>query len=156
MARRLDKLEINQNSYADISDYVASLQQSGKLRKYPAGLVEAAYTIAAGNFGWLNVIMAHCDQYLEKHPDKETGEILQDLAYSVPRFKESLIDHSQLDYINTKPAHIPFVKKRYYVNCRIRKIIIVRKNNKFYYQRNILKAYHYLKSLSLCRLRKMI
>lgn len=111
LARRLDKLEITQNSYADISDYIASLQQSGTLREYPAGLVEAAYTIAAGNFGWLNVIMAHCDQYLEQHPDKETGEILQDLAYSIPRFRESLIDHSQLDYIDTKPMHIPFVKK---------------------------------------------
>jgi hypothetical protein len=111
LARRLDKLEISQNSYADISDYIESLQQSRQLREYPAGLVEAAYTIAAGNFGWLNVIMAHCDQYLEQHPDRETGEILQDLAYSVPRFKESLIDHSQLDYIDTKPIHISFVKK---------------------------------------------
>src|SRR5699024_5025835 len=100
-----------QNSYADITDYIESLQKEGKVGRYPEGLVEAAYTIAAGNFGWLNVVMAHCNQYLENNPDAETGQILLDLATSVPRFKDSLIDISQLDYIDTNPVHKPLIKK---------------------------------------------
>src|SRR5699024_8191339 len=105
--RRGDKLELTQNSYADITDYIESLQKEGKVGRYPEGLVEAAYTIAAGNFGWLNVVMAHCDQYLENNPDAETGQILLDLATSVPRIKNSLIDISQLDYIDINPIHKP-------------------------------------------------
>lgn len=109
--RRGDKLEMTQNSYADISDYIESLQKEGKIRQYPEGLVEAAYTIAAGNFGWLNVVMAHCDQYLDNNPNKETGEILLDLVQSIPRMKDSLIDISQLDYIDSDPVHKPLLKK---------------------------------------------
>src|SRR5690606_26459728 len=70
-----------------------------------------SYTIAAGNFGWLNVIMAHCDQYLDNHPDAEAGQILLDLSQSVPRFKDSLIDISQLDYIDSSSVHQPLLKK---------------------------------------------
>ncbi|PFM92585.1 hypothetical protein COD05_06165 [Bacillus cereus] len=109
--RRGDKLEMTQNSYADISDYIESLQKQEKIRQYPEGLVEAAYTVAAGNFGWFNVVMAHCDQYLDNHPDAEAGQVLLDLAHSVPRFKDSLIDISQLDYIDSKPIHQPLIKK---------------------------------------------
>ncbi|MEK4138300.1 hypothetical protein MHB75_09305 [Kurthia sp. FSL E2-0154] len=109
--RRGDKLEMTQNSYADISDYIESLQKEEKIRKYPEGLVEASYTIAAGNFGWLNVIMAHCDQYLNNHPDAEAGQILLDLSQSVPRFKDSLIDISQLDYIDSSPVYQLLLKK---------------------------------------------
>lgn len=109
--RRGDKLEMTQNSYADISDYIQFLQKEGKIRQYPEGLVEAAYTIAAGNFGWLNVIMAHCDQYLENQPEAEAGQVLIDLSQSVPRFKDSLIDISQLDYIDSSPVHQPLIKK---------------------------------------------
>ncbi|WP_342556972.1 hypothetical protein [Lysinibacillus sp. FSL P4-0201] len=109
--RRGDKLEITQNSYADISDYIESLQKQGKVRQYPEGLVEAAYTIAAGNFGWLNVVMAHCDQYLDSQPDTDVGQILIDLANSVPRFKDSLIDISQLEYIDSDPVYQPLIKK---------------------------------------------
>lgn len=47
------------NAYADIKDYIEFLQQEKKLRAYPVGLIEAAYTISAGNFGWLNVIKWH-------------------------------------------------------------------------------------------------
>ncbi|WGG46472.1 hypothetical protein [Rossellomorea sp. DA94] len=109
--RRGDKLEMTQNSFADISDYIESLQKEGKIRQYPEGLVEASYTIAAGNFGWLNVIMAHCDQYLDNHPEAEAGQILLDLSQSLPRFKDSLIDISQLDYIDSSPVHQPLLKK---------------------------------------------
>ncbi len=109
--RRGDKLEMTQNSYADISDYIESLQKEEKIRKYPEGLVEAAYTIAAGNFGWFNVVMAHCDQYLDNYPDAEAGQVLLDLAQSVPRFKDSLIDISQLDYIDSSQVHQPLLKK---------------------------------------------
>lgn len=111
--RRGEKLEINQNSYADIKDYIQSLQQQGKLRLYPPGLVEAAYTIAAGNFGWLNVIMAYCDQYLDEHPSADAGEVLEDRANAITRFKERLIDNSQFDYIsgNVAKVHLPMIRR---------------------------------------------
>jgi len=111
--RRGEKLEITQNSYADIKDYIESLQQQGKLRQYPAGLVEAAYTIAAGNFGWLNVMMAYCDQYLDEHPAADAGEILEDRANAITRFKERLIDNSQFDYIagNLAKVHLPMIRR---------------------------------------------
>lgn len=111
--RRGEKLEISQNSYADIKDYIEALQKQGKLRDYPVGLVEAAYTIAAGNFGWLNVIMAYCDQYLDDHADADAGEVLEDRANAITRFKERLIDNSQFDYISadTNRVQLPMIKR---------------------------------------------
>jgi len=111
--RRGEKLEISQNSFADIKDYIECLQQQDKFREYPVGLVEAAYTIAAGNFGWLNVIMAYCDQHLDEHTDAEAGEILEYLASAITRFKERLIDNSQFDYISsdTGRVHLPMIKR---------------------------------------------
>ena len=111
--RRGEKLEISQNSYADIKDYIEFLQQQGKLPGYPVGLVEAAYTIAAGNFGWLNVIMAYCDQYLEDHAGADAGEILEDRSNAITRFKERLIDNSQFDYISgdTASVHLPMIRR---------------------------------------------
>ncbi|GFZ93772.1 hypothetical protein GCM10008018_45240 [Paenibacillus marchantiophytorum] len=111
--RRGEKLEIHQNSYADIRDYIESLQQQAKLRQYPIGLVEAAYTIAAGNFGWLNVIMAYCDQYLDDHTDADAGEVLEDRSNAITRFKERLIDGSQFDYISadTSKVYLPMIKR---------------------------------------------
>lgn len=147
---------MTQNSYADISDYIESLQKEEKIRKYPEGLVEASYTIAAGNFGWLNVIMAHCDQYLNNHPDAEAGQILLDLSQSVPRFKDSLIDISQLDYIDSSPVYQLLLKKALLRQLPVPKQEIPNKSNKYYYQQKIFKEFLYLKNLLLFHLLKVI
>lgn len=111
--RRGERLEITQNAYADIKDYIEFLQQEKKLRAYPVGLIEAAYTISAGNFGWLNVIMAYCDQYLDEHTEAEAGEILEYLSCAITRFKERLIDSSQFEYISAdvSKVHLPMIKR---------------------------------------------
>jgi hypothetical protein len=98
--RRGEMVEIHQNAYADISDYIQKLQQNGDLPAYPEGLTEAVYTIAGGNFGWMNVAMAYCDQYLAENPQADTGEILEDRVVGITRFRDKLIDISQFQYIS--------------------------------------------------------
>ncbi len=65
-ARRFEMKELAQNAFSDVSDFVRTLNESGKLadRRYPEGLVEAAYAMSGGNFGWFNVIMAVVDERL--------------------------------------------------------------------------------------------
>ena len=111
--RRGEMLEIHNNAYADISDYLEDLQGKRLVPAYPAGLVEAAYTIAGGNFGWFNVLMAYCDQYLLENPGADAGEILEDRMASITRIKEKLIDGSQFDYISIgeADARMPTIRR---------------------------------------------
>lgn len=98
--RRTEMYEMLQNSFADISDYIAYLNKKGMIPEYPKGLIEAAYTIAGGNFGWFNVIMNNVDQNMEdSSAKKETGYIFETILNSSSRFKESLIDKPAFDYI---------------------------------------------------------
>lgn len=98
--RRTEMYEMLQNSFADISDYIAYLNEKGMIPDYPKGLIEAAYTIAGGNFGWFNVIMHNVDQKMEDSSvKKETGYIFETILNSSSRFKESLIDKPAFDYI---------------------------------------------------------
>ncbi|MCW6078091.1 hypothetical protein [Clostridium sporogenes] len=98
--RRTEMYEMLQNSFADISDFIEYLNQKGMIPKYPEGIIEAAYTIAGGNFGWFNVIMHNVDQKMEDETvKKETGFIFENILKSSNRFKESLIDKPAFDYI---------------------------------------------------------
>lgn len=98
--RRTEMYEMLQNSFADISDYIAYLNKKGMIPEYPKGLIEAAYTIAGGNFGWFNVIMYNVDQKMEDSSvKKDTGHIFETILNSSNRFKESLIDKPAFDYI---------------------------------------------------------
>jgi hypothetical protein len=98
--RRTEMYEMLQNSFADISDYIAYLNKKGMIPEYPKGLIEAAYTIAGGNFGWFNVIMHNVDQKMEDSSvKKDTGHIFETILNSSNRFKESLIDKPAFDYI---------------------------------------------------------
>jgi hypothetical protein len=52
-ARRFEMVELSQNAFADVSSFVQLLKDDGRLTKtYPDGLVEAAYAMSSGNFGW--------------------------------------------------------------------------------------------------------
>lgn len=98
--RRTEMYEMLQNSFADISDFIDYLNKKGMIPEYPKGLVEAAYTIAGGNFGWFNVIMHNVDQKMEDDTiKKDTGYIFENILNSSNRFKESLIDKPAFDYI---------------------------------------------------------
>ncbi|MEH7370171.1 hypothetical protein V7156_11950, partial [Priestia megaterium] len=111
--RRGEMLEMHQNPYSDITDFVSDMQGKGLLRNYPQGLVEAVYTIAGGNFGWLNVAMAYCDQYLDSQANASAGEVLESRLESVSRFKNHLIDDSQLYYIQSEntEAKLPLIRR---------------------------------------------
>lgn len=98
--RRTEMYEMLQNSFADISDFIDYLNKKDMIPKYPEGLVEAAYTIAGGNFGWFNVIMNNVDQKMQDDTvKKDTGFIFETLLNSSNRFKESLIDKPAFDYV---------------------------------------------------------
>ncbi|ODM26943.1 hypothetical protein A7W90_12375 [Clostridium sp. Bc-iso-3] len=98
--RRTEMYEMLQNSFADISDFIDYLNKKGMIPEYPKGLVEAAYTIAGGNFGWFNVIMHNVDQNMEDDTiRKDVGYIFEAILNSSNRFKESLIDKPAFDYI---------------------------------------------------------
>lgn len=64
-ARRFEIEELSQNAFSDVSDFVKTLRDEGRLtEEYPEGLVEAAYAMSGRNFGWFNVIMANADEVL--------------------------------------------------------------------------------------------
>lgn len=124
LERRVPMCELRNNTFADVSDFIDHLSENEEFKEYPDGLVEAAYTIAGGNFGWFNVIMAEVDFLLNGKPDMKTGEIFEDLLNSSPRFYDNLIDKAAFDYIkcdekyrhiikNTLLRQLPFNKTQY-------------------------------------------
>lgn len=98
--RRTEMYEMLQNSFADISDFTEYLNKKRMIPEYPEGIIEAAYAIAGGNFGWFNVIMHNVDQKMEDETvKKDVGFILENILNSSNRFKDSLIDKPAFDYI---------------------------------------------------------
>jgi hypothetical protein len=118
-ARRFEIEELSQNGFSDVSDFVEALRSKQRLpEEYPEGLVEAAYAMSGGNFGWFNVIMANADEGLrsirrqrenEKDSKKEgaaetplptLGELFEHLVQSSSRIREYVLDHNALSEIN--------------------------------------------------------
>jgi len=98
--RRTEMYEMIQNSFADILDFTEYISKNEFIPEYPKGIIEAAYTIAGGNFGWFNVIMHDVDQKLEDETvKKDAGFIFENILNSSFRFKDSLIDKPAFDYI---------------------------------------------------------
>lgn len=98
--RRTEMYEMLQNSFADIYDFIEYLKGKDMIPNYPNGIIEAAYTIAGGNFGWFNVIMHNVDQKIEDtNIKKDVGHIFENILNSSSRFNQSLIDKSTFDYI---------------------------------------------------------
>jgi hypothetical protein len=110
LERRIPICELKNNTFADIADFMSYLEGSRKIHTYPEGLVEAAYTIAGGNFGWFNVIMAEVDHRMAGNQDLKTGEVLEDLLNTSSRFQNSLIDKAAFDYISCKEKFRPLIK----------------------------------------------
>lgn len=109
--RRTEMCEMVQNSFSDIVEFMEYLDKSGINHfKYPKGLIEAAYTIAGGNFGWFNVIMASVDQYLKDNANGDIEEIFESLLKTSSRFQNSLIDKYAFEYIKCEERHRKLIK----------------------------------------------
>ncbi|MUL33945.1 hypothetical protein [Priestia megaterium] len=123
LERRVPLCELKNNTFADISDFMSYLEAKGKIHTYPAGLVEAAYTIAGGNFGWFNVIMAEVNHRMAGNPNMKTGEILEDLLNTSSRFQNSLIDKAAFNYISCKEKYRSIVKTALLMQLPIEKSV---------------------------------
>ncbi|MFN6531078.1 hypothetical protein [Nostoc sp. ChiSLP03a] len=120
-ARRFELVELSQNAFADVSDFVNALTQQGRLSEtYPEGLVEAAYTMSGGNFGWFNVIMANVDQILRDRgisgeKDQPTVAALFDASVKVSnRISDHILDHNAINELKVDRVHLLAAKKLLY------------------------------------------
>ncbi|MEC8012395.1 MAG: hypothetical protein VX185_16695 [Pseudomonadota bacterium] len=108
VARRFELVELEHNAFADVSDYVASLQKDGKLAfHYPAGLVEAAYAMSGANFGWFNVVMANVDAVLNQFKQagrevSDVGELFEAVLAGSGRVAQHVLDKGAIEGIQTR------------------------------------------------------
>lgn len=105
-ARRFELAELQSNAFSDVSDFVQTLSQEGRLaERYPQGLVEAAYAMSAGNFGWFNVVMASIDERLrDKRARGErdlptVGALFDELVKVSGRVQQHVLDHHAIEML---------------------------------------------------------
>jgi hypothetical protein len=110
-ARRFELAELASNAFSDVSDFVQALERDGRLAEaYPQGLVEAAYAMSAGNFGWFNVVMASIDERLRDkrargEKDAPTvGALFDELVRVSSRVQQHVLDHHALDMLKIDKA----------------------------------------------------
>jgi hypothetical protein len=117
-ARRFELVDLSQNAFADVSDFVKTLAAEGRLSEsYPRGVVEAAYTMSGGNFGWFNVIMANVDgrlrlrQTVKQDGSSEEiltiGSLFDELATSSSRIRDYILDRSAITELQIDRAYLP-------------------------------------------------
>lgn len=112
-ARRFELAELSSNAFSDVSDFVQTLSTDGRLAEaYPQGLVEAAYAMSAGNFGWFNVVMASIDERLRDkrargEKDAPTvGALFDELVRVSGRVQQHVLDHHALDMLKVGRAQL--------------------------------------------------
>jgi hypothetical protein len=105
-ARRFELTELQSNAFSDVSDFVQTLGNDGRLAEsYPQGLVEAAYAMSAGNFGWFNVVMASIDERLRDkraRGEKDTptvGGLFDELVRVSGRVQQHVLDHHAIEML---------------------------------------------------------
>jgi hypothetical protein len=105
-ARRFELTELQSNAFSDVSDFVQTLSADGRLAEaYPQGLVEAAYAMSAGNFGWFNVVMAGIDERLRDkrvrgEKDAPTvGALFDELVQVSGRVQQHVLDHHAIEML---------------------------------------------------------
>lgn len=107
LARRFNLVDLEHNAFSDVSDYVAILKNEGKLAQdYLVGLVEAAYAMSGGNFGWFNVIMAAVDEKLismkmNGEAVKSIGQLFNAVLNSSARIRNYVLDAGAIKAIKT-------------------------------------------------------
>lgn len=110
--RRFELVELSQNAFADVSDFVKAMPaatrsaytKAGRLSEtYSEGLVEAAYAMSGGNFGWFNVIMANVDEILRsrrirgENDPPSIGAIFDEAVRVSTRIREYILDHNAIN-----------------------------------------------------------
>lgn len=98
--RRFEIMDLSRNAFSDVSTFVRTLATEHRLlRTYPEGLVEAAYMMSGGNFGWFNVIMAVVDQVLAKAPPEGSriDAVFRRAIEVSNRIGSYVLDHRALD-----------------------------------------------------------
>lgn len=102
--RRFEIMDLDRNAFADVSAFVHSLEAEGRLmRRYPPGLIEAAYMMSGANFGWFNVIMAVVDQALRGASERESQSlswVFQRAIEIQERIGRYVLDRRSLEEIN--------------------------------------------------------
>ena len=109
LARRFDLMELQANAFSDVSDFVRKLGEDGRLSAtYPQGLVEAAYSMSAGNFGWFNVLMANVETKLKDlGAGVSLGKLFSEAAKSSSRLTDYLLDTKSLDQLTLPTTYKP-------------------------------------------------
>ncbi len=104
--RRFEIVDVSRNAFSDVRAFVRSLEAEGRLlRSYPPGLVEAAYMMSGGNFGWFNVTMAVVDQILRQHPSGETPTVAAVFRRAIEvsnRIASYVLDHRALNEVEVE------------------------------------------------------
>ena len=117
VARRFELVELEHNAFADVSDYVRRLKDERKLAfEYPAGLVEAAYAMSGGNFGWFNVVMANVDAILAQYEAAGkaiplVGELFDAVVENSGRVASHVLDKNAIDSIRTSDHELRMVAR---------------------------------------------
>lgn len=109
LARRFDLMELQANAFSDVSDFVRKLAEQGRLSAtYPQGLVEAAYSMSAGNFGWFNVIMANVETKLQElRAGVSLGKLFSETVRSSSRLGDHVLDTKALDHLTLPATYKP-------------------------------------------------
>ena len=115
-ARRFELVDLSRNAFADVSDFVRKLREEGRLaQEYPTGVVEAAYAMSGGNFGWFNVIMSSVDQVLRDLGGEATlGRIFSECVAKSARVKTHVLDHTVLRGIDVPAGQRALVEEFLY------------------------------------------
>jgi hypothetical protein len=119
-ARRFEMVELAANTFSDVSDFVRTLREQGRLQvDYPSGLVEAAYAMSAGNFGWFNVIMANVDEVLQKPYTRgerpiTVGDIFAEALRGSSRMREYVLDHQAVQELKLERKYVPAARELLY------------------------------------------
>jgi hypothetical protein len=106
--RRFEIVDLQRNAFSDVRAFVRSLHDEGRLlRPYPPGLVEAAYMMSGGNFGWFNVVMAVVDQVLQQHRGDAPPAVEAVFRRAIEvsnRVASYVLDHRALDEVDVPAA----------------------------------------------------
>lgn len=74
LQRRTHVMELDQISFSDVRHLIKKLEDDKIIDEYPAGLVEAVYSLSGGNMGWFNVIMYDIENYLSSDNNEKPSK----------------------------------------------------------------------------------